>query len=229
MIPCCHVVVATHAIAPMSRRRLYRRISVVLDRLFDQEEQRHVLIVPPGVLDNACAIHGLVVDSSVGVAPPGCTILHLTTTADADDNADKMLEQVVAKLKADEIHHISFSYALPGEKQDMPYIDGLHICRPLGQSVTLDAQVEHAKIIFQSICPDVEFLTMSEKMDEIVKERLAGQDEDEDEERMVLESAMNMMEADTSFLNQTNSRRAPLTRGHNTLRRMSGAGGMSGS
>ena len=200
MIPCKHVVVSADAIAPTSTTRLYRRISIMLGRLLhNQNEQRHVLIVPPGELENPCAIHGLVVDSTVGVAPPGCTMLHLTTTADEDNDADKMLEEVVATLKADEIHHISFSYALRDEEQGTASVDGLHVCRPLGQSVTLDAQVEQAKSIFQSICPDVEFLAMSQKMDELVKERLAGRDEDEDEERMVLEGAMNMMEADTSI------------------------------
>jgi hypothetical protein len=35
-------------------------------------------------------------------------------------------------------------------------------------------------------------------MDNIVKERLAGRNDEEDEERMVLESAMNMMEVDAA-------------------------------
>jgi len=196
VLPCDHVVVGTHAIAPLSKQRLYRRISIVLGRLLaDQDEQRHVLIIPPGKMGNTCAIHGLVLDATVGVAPSGCTILHLTTTASEDENADKMLERVVNDLhQAGEVYHVSFSYALPDNEEEIPIIDGLHVCRPLGQSVTLDSQVEQAKSIFQSICPDVEFLTMSRKMDEIVKERLAGQEDDEDEERIVLESAMNMME-----------------------------------
>jgi hypothetical protein len=166
--------------------------------LQDQEQQRHVLIVPPGEFGNPCAIHGLVVDHTVHVAPPGCTVLHLTTTADNGKDAAKILEQVVVKLTAEEIHHVSFSYAIPDKENETTNVDGLHVCQTSGQSLTLDAQVEQAKIIFQSICSDVEFLTMSREMDNIVKERLAGRNDEEDEERMVLESAMNMMEVDAA-------------------------------
>jgi RAB protein geranylgeranyltransferase component A len=200
MISCDHVVVGAHAISSSTKKRLWRRISIVQGRLLqDQEQQRHVLIVPPGEFGNPCAIHGLVVDHTVHVAPPGCTMLHLTTTTDNDKDADKILEQVVTKLKAEEIHHVSFSYAIPDEEKGKTNVDGLHVCQTSGQSLTLDAQVEQAKTIFQSICPDLEFLTMSQEMDNIVKERLAGRNDEEDEERMVLQSAMNMMEVDAAL------------------------------
>ena len=197
MISCDHVVVGAHAISSSTRKRLWRRISIVQGRLLqDQEQQRHVLIIPPGAFGNPCAIHGLVVDHTVHVAPPGCTMLHLTTTADNDKNADKILEQVVTKLTEEEIHHVSFSYAIPDEEKGTTKVNGLHVCQTSGQSLTLDAQVDQAKRIFQSMCPDVEFLTMSQEMDNIVKERLAGRNDEEDDERMVLQSAMNMMEVD---------------------------------
>jgi RAB protein geranylgeranyltransferase component A len=202
MISCHHVVVGAHAISSSStKKRLWRRISIVQGRLLqDAEQQRHVLIVPPGELGNPCAIHGLVLDHAVHVAPRGCTVLHLTTTADYDkEDADKILEQVVSKLKADEIYHVSFSYAIPDEEEEMTNVDGLHVCQALGQSLTMDAQVEQAQSIFQSICPDEEFLKMSREMVDIVNERSTGVDDEEDEERMVLESAMSMMEVDASL------------------------------
>jgi RAB protein geranylgeranyltransferase component A len=207
MIPCDHVVVGAHAISSSTKKRLWRRISIVQGRLLqDQEQQRHVLIVPPGELGNPCAIHGLVLDHTVHVAPRGCTMLHLTTTADNDKDADTILEQVVAKLKAEEIYHVSFSYAIPDEEEGITNVDGLKVCQTSGQSLTLDAQVEQAKNIFQSICPDVEFLTMSREMDNIVKERSAGRDDEEDEDRMVLESAMNMMEVDAASERRTDEK-----------------------
>jgi hypothetical protein len=125
-------------------------------------------------------------------------VLHLTTTADNDKDTAKILEQVVTRLNAEEIYHVSFSYAIPDEEKETTNVDGLHVCQTSGQSLTLDAQVEQAKSIFQSICPDLEFLTMSREMDNIVKERFAGRSDEEDEERMVLESAMNMMEVDAA-------------------------------
>jgi RAB protein geranylgeranyltransferase component A len=199
VISCHHVVVGAHAISSSTKKRLWRRISIVQGRLLqDQEQQRHVLIVPPGELGNPCAIHGLVLDNSVHVAPRGCTMLHLTTTAGYDKDADKILEQVVAKLKAEEIYHVSFSYAIPDNEEEMTIVDGLHVCQASGQNLTMDTQVEQAKSIFQSICPDMDFLTMSREMDSIVKERSTMFDDEEDEERMVLESAMNMMEVDAA-------------------------------
>ena len=195
LIPCENVILDSHAIAPVSPERVYRRISVVLGKVLeDQHEQRHVLIVPPGKMNNTCAIHGLVLDDAVGVAPSGCTILHLTTTGNMDEDADSVLEAFVKELKADEIHYVSFSYPLPVERYSLDSVEGLHVSSSLGQSLTLDNQVEEARYIFQSICPDVDFLTMSQKMDEIVKERLAGREEEDDEERMVLDSAMKMMD-----------------------------------
>jgi RAB protein geranylgeranyltransferase component A len=194
LIPCDSIILDSHAIAPLSSERVYRRISVVLGKVLDdQHEQRHVVIVPPGKMSNTCAIHGLVLDEAVGVAPSGCTILHLTTTGNAEE-ADSVLEEFVKELKADEIFHVSFSYPLPVEKYSMENVEGLHVFSSLGQSLTLDNQVEEARCIFHSICPDIEFLTMSQKMDEIVKERFAGREVEDDEERMVLESAMKMMD-----------------------------------
>ena len=198
IISCDHVVVAAHALYASCTKRLWRRISIVPDKLVeDQDEQRHVVIIPPGDVGNPYAIHGLLLDHSVHVAPPGCAVLHLTTTTAIDQDGDKILERATEKLKAQEIYHVSFSYALPDEVNEES-VEGLRVCQVSGQSLTLDAAVGQAKDIFQSICSDVEFLTMSQEMDNIVKERLAGRDDDEDEERMVLESAMNMMDVSSA-------------------------------
>lgn len=53
------------------------------------------------------------------------------------------------------------------------------------KDLTMDAQVEQAKNNYQSILPDAEFLTMSQEMDNIVKEQSRRFDEEKDEEHMV--------------------------------------------
>lgn len=203
MIPCRHVVVGAHLLSSLtersnSKRRVWRRISIVDGKLLkDYEEQRHVLIIPPGTCGNSYAIHGLVLDHSSHVTPAGCAMLHLTTTTTMMDGPGQtsgahLLELVVPMLKVEEIHHVAFSYEIPNVSNAVRNVNGLYICRTPDQSLVLDAQVEQAKDIFQSICPDVDFLAMSEEIEKLVKERSVGRDDEEDEERMVLESAMNM-------------------------------------
>lgn len=211
-----HVIVCSEAMIQgttitASKQRILRRISILRGKLIvGGEEQRHVIVVPPNAIGNTHAIHGIALDESVHVAPriaSGCTVLHLTTTVDASDANqidDSLLRKAVECLvasqevdggKIEEIYHASFSYALASEDQISSVVpQGLHICRRVEQNLAVDNTFEQARRIFQNICPNSEFLELSEEMDSAVKERLGEHGEEEDQEGMVLESAMNMLD-----------------------------------
>ena len=57
-------------------------------------------------------------------------------------------------------------------------------------SFTVDSSFVEARRIFDSICPDENFLKLSSAMDELIKERKIS--EEEDEEVRMLKSAMEM-------------------------------------
>ena len=97
--------------APPGRRRMLRRVGVLRGRVLAPhqpgEEQRHIVVVPPGTADlgNRNAVHGIVLDSSAGVAPDlldgaPCTVLHLTTTVEGEEAEGGVLDRVAAAIVA---------------------------------------------------------------------------------------------------------------------------------
>lgn len=208
-----------------SQSRIYRRISILRGKLVaaqeDQSdtdnasktEQRYAIIIPPGTrgLSNQSAIHAVVVDDSVCVSPRGkqYTVLHLTMSSFpgdcySDEVFDETLGQAVQYLIRSqtsnegtspvvECHHVTFSFTSDSpqntEENQNPR---LHIAYRDLQSITCDSAFREAKRIFDKICPDADFLALAKKVeDEIVYRN----EEDSDDERVVLDSAVTMIEA----------------------------------
>jgi hypothetical protein len=178
-------------------------------------EQRYAIIIPPGTrgLSNQSAIHAVVVDDSVCVSPRGkqYTVLHLTMSSFpfpgdgySDEVFDETLGQAVQYLirsqtsnegtsPVEELHQVTFSFTSDSpqntEENQNP---GLHIAYRDLQSITCDSAFREAKRIFDKICPDADFLALAKKVeDEIVYRN----EEDSDDERVVLDSAVTMIEA----------------------------------
>jgi hypothetical protein len=120
-------------------------------------------------------------------------------------NDDAVLEkacQLVLAAKQtegriDEIYHVTFSHDLLSTTVDetstkLP--DGVHLCSHSGQVLTADVAFEQAQKIFAAICPGMEFLGLSDELDTAVKERAAERGY-EDDERLMLESALGMIGA----------------------------------
>ena len=203
-VACDHVVVSQFALAPKTcATKILRRVCVIAgDVIRETNEQRHVLLIPPGSsFGNTNAIHGLAMDASARVCPRDCTLLHLTTTVDAGDAVDEsVLEKACKALRGgyDEIYHVCFSFALHNSGSDndestLP--DNLHVCDQANQRLAVDDAFASAQAIFEKICPEqaLNFLELSVEMDKVVKERQFGR-EDEDEERAMLDKASKMME-----------------------------------
>jgi len=232
VIKCSQVIVPVNAMeakyfacngrmANRLRRRIIRRISVFSGNIIqsDSEEQRHVIFIPPRTV-GIChdhAIHGIVLDSSVSIAPRGCTVLHLTTTimeeAVDDKNSEekivdaaKILEHAqAAVLKSKlatsasddppiEIYYVSFSHECPDLEVSTSscHSTGIHLCNHTAQVLTADAAFEQAENIFSSICPRDEFLGLSSGIDKAIRERAEENKYDDDETNM-LESAIGMI------------------------------------
>ena len=154
-ITCTHIIVPEESIQypnattqSSAMKRVFRRISIVtgrpiqLNKNMSQQQQRHVLIIPPNSISNkqTSAIHGVVIDETVNVSPnipDGCTVVHLTTiiertTATTDDFLDveesilsEAMNVVLQSFKTQpndetvvEIFHASFSYELPSHNKN---------------------------------------------------------------------------------------------------------------
>ncbi|KAI2506562.1 GDP dissociation inhibitor [Fragilaria crotonensis] len=195
-VACTHVIVPANTTQNAPSKHLLRRVSIVSDKIVeDVDAQRHIILIPPNSkLGNENAIHGIVLDHTVKVVPPNCTLLHLTTTVEGeiDDSLLGHAMQALLPANAIELFHISFSYALYDDVPD-ENIKGLHVCRQTGQTLASDDAFVLARDIFDKICPDVEFLALSEKMDNTIKENLAGREEDE--ERDALDKAAELLHA----------------------------------
>jgi len=234
VIKCSRVVVPANAISKsysaasqdqLPRKRILRRIGVFSGALVpsDNGEQRHVVFIPPGTLGNSHAIHGIILDSSVSVAPRGCTLLHLTTTIHGgeeatDETAGVLLEraqeavlssQLAAGAKDTddlpiEIYSVCFSHedssfsVHDAEEQNATTPEGLHLCGHTGQVLTADVAFEQAEAIFSSICPGEQFLGLSGGIDKVIRERAEEKKYDNDDEKHVLESALGMIEENTA-------------------------------
>jgi len=209
--------------------RVYRRISIIRGKLLskskvgdagDSDEQRHIIIIPPGdeSIKNSNVIHGVALDESVSISPSSkdgfeTTVLHLTTTSKSNNedfryaHGETVLRHATQSLLTchevathanhdlKELFHLSFSYELEEEIDSSvtKNTNGIHICRDRGMSLTVESAFVEAKRLFNKICPNTNsFLKLSDKMDELVKERSAGQEEDDDEVKL-LSSALDMM------------------------------------
>ena len=203
-----HVIVPENAVLdpkPAPRLRVLRRVSI-LNGKPTPEFVRHAVLVPPESLEKSNhphTIHGLWFDETLNVTPSagdcgGCSMFHLTTVMDANAVDEKVLEEAVeAILKGSslkEIYRISFSYALyDGDVVDKTR-DRMHVIRRSPPSLTLDKAFDQARSVFQKICPNTEFLTLSEEIDNMVKERFGDRLEDDDEE-VALSNAMNLIQS----------------------------------
>jgi RAB protein geranylgeranyltransferase component A len=197
-VACDHVIVPPTVSQKKPSHHILRRVSVVNQKIIqDVKEERHIMLIPPNSsLNNDNAIHGIAFDSSVKVVPPNCTLLHLTTTVQ-DVTEHSVLENAAKALLPEgavELYHVSFSYPLYDDEPPSESPVGLHVCKQTGQTLAADDAFVIAKEMFDQICPDLEFLQLSEKMDNTIKENLAGREE-EDEERDVLDKAAGMLQS----------------------------------
>lgn len=233
-IMCSHVIVPSTMIPKnlltktTIQTRVYRRISILTGSLIthkenngsaDDKEQRYAVIIPPGTprLDNTSAIHCVVADDSVFVAPPrkGYTVLHLTTSILESENVDDaQCVDILAKsvqflidsqpYEAEttrECHHISFSYLTDiilstQESENKPISSGLHVCFRDIQSNTCDYAFREAKRIFHEICPDADFLALAKKVEDSI---VYKNNDDSDEEIMMLSNALDMIQDDVGI------------------------------
>jgi len=196
-VSCDHVIVPPTVSQSMPSKHILRRVSVVSENIVQNtKDQRHIMLIPPkSSLNNENAIHGIAFDSSVKVVPPNCTLLHLTTTV--HNVIEPSLLEAAAKALlpegAVELYHVTFSYPLYDDDAASQSAEGLHVCKQTGQTFAADDAFVIAKELFDQICPELEFLQLSEKMDKTIKDNLAGREE-EDEERDVLDRAAGMLE-----------------------------------
>jgi hypothetical protein len=240
-VKCSKVVVPVNAVSASNFQkctglicgiqRIFRRISILTGSVILSEngEQRDVVFIPPHTIGNTHAIHGVLLDSSVSVAPKGCSLLHLTTAISVDpdsssenipsDRVATMLEKAEAAIlkskhlvegepSAAVLFHVSFSHDCPAlseitEISSSQNQDGLYFCHHSGQSLTADIAFEQAQNIFSSICPGMEFLGLSNTFDETIRER-AEEKRYDDDEKVMLESALDMIEKpDSKKVNKT--------------------------
>ena len=222
VIPQDAIKTSSAASTTSSSKRVLRRISIIRGKLLlgdaddNGSEQRHIVIIPPDTVGNQNVIHCIVFDETANVAPYyrggefTTTVLHLTTiinqknsTCKANEDDDDVLLKTVQSLidkshnetgknYLEEFYHLSFSCNLNNSKPVQK--QGLHICNQSGSSVTLQSAFMEASSIFKNICPNCNFLKLSEAMDEKVKESKFGLTEDDnDAEKAALESAMDIV------------------------------------
>jgi RAB protein geranylgeranyltransferase component A len=210
-IQCSTVVVPSTAVPTLlatcktrPHKKILRRISVLSSKLIPSDEgDRHVIFIPPQSIGNSHAIHCVTLDDTVQVAPTGCAVMHLTTTVECDAGDDvectilmKAAQIIVgaSQLDVDELYHVTFSHDLTTTDiiPDLP--EGVHLCHHSGQVLTADVAFEQAQNIFSMICPGMEFLGLSHELDSCIKERAAEQGYNDDE-RLILESALDMIGA----------------------------------
>ncbi|GKY98259.1 hypothetical protein MPSEU_000783600 [Mayamaea pseudoterrestris] len=203
---CAHVVAPRQALNGVnSTHRVWRRISVLSGKPIPDGQQRHVIILPPNtVAGYSQVIQGLILDNGVNVAPhaPSNSLLHLTTIAPIDDfDVELVLESAVSCIcnasltddSLEEVFQVSFTYDLGGPASSQPH-PGVHLLPADAPNIAVDQSFDQAQSIFESICPTIPFLTVSEKVTHIIEERLgsAALNVPDDNEQTVLESAMMM-------------------------------------
>jgi Rab proteins geranylgeranyltransferase component A len=202
-IKCKHVVTSRASLPVTSKQFILRRISIFLGRVVnDATEQRHVILIPPESknVGNSNVIHGLALDWYSRIAAPETTVLHLSTTVSNLDDVsflDRAAESMMP-VGSTEIYHVTFSHVSPTSTFQTTL--GLHICPASAQRLVADTAFGDAKVIFENVCQNVDFLALSKEMNTAVQERQMGHNDDDDE-RMLLESAVGMIESKDNIKN----------------------------
>jgi hypothetical protein len=183
-----------------------------------EQQQRNVLIIPPGtIVEQTSTIHVLFLDEGVNVAPHvpgGCTVAHITTTvhSNASNDVPESLLKDALQLVLDlcsrsnqnnspgtptptELFHATFSYDL-FPKDDLAWSDcsGMHVLHRPRPGLSADQSFEQAAQVFHDICPGQDFLKISQDLERTIQERL-GDQAPEDDDKRVLESALEMIGA----------------------------------
>lgn len=205
-----HVIVADGSVPSIKRsgKVVVRRIGIAWGKpLKSQQQQRHVVIVPPESFPNQPdAVQCLLVDESAQVAPvvaKGCTVLHVTTTVDSGlsvELSNQLLDRVAASIfendheTADEVFYTNFRYHTK-EKDVTRRHEGLHVIHRPRPMLTADTCFEQAKDIFEKVCPGHSFLEVSKGMKDTIREALGDDalDKEEDDEARILETATGML------------------------------------
>mmetsp|Transcript_47963 Transcript_47963/g.58076 ORF Transcript_47963/g.58076 Transcript_47963/m.58076 type:complete len:678 (+) Transcript_47963:54-2087(+) len=205
-IPYRNIVTSEDAIVNKKnnqKKRILRRISVIRNNPKETEEERYFVTLPPQTVRNDHPIQCLVLDQSTSVAARGYAVVQLSMVVDEADPAKvdhEILREALLSLLAcqerdcDEIHFITFSVGSPSDDVlDTDEETNVYISKRPKLSLTVDAAFDQAEAIFKKICPDEEFLLMSQ---ERKKQRMAQMgNEENDEEKEVLESALSMIDA----------------------------------
>jgi RAB protein geranylgeranyltransferase component A len=123
--------------------------------------------------------------------------------ADVQESMSKNSTASTDYLKADEIYRILFSYWFSDESNDVgpdhpvPCTNGIHWVQRQRPGIAVDAAFEQAEEIYRKIFPSAEaaFLELSKSLEKTIRENLGDSIEryDEDEEKAILQSAMNLI------------------------------------
>jgi RAB protein geranylgeranyltransferase component A len=211
-VMCRHMVVPQDSVATLESksRRVWRYLCIFRGKVVgsSRSPQRHAIIVPPGAF-GPDAVRGVLLDEGVNVTPHvpcGCTILHLTMAVENDTGIDpqdilrrvslSVLSSKYEGSNAIRIFQVTFSYALPEASNQTKNVQNLHCVQRSEPGLSADSSFEQAREIFAAICPDGNFLAISEQVDTVVKERL-GEQIEEDADGLVLDSAMDIIEPKT--------------------------------
>ena len=203
--------------------RVFRSIHLVHGKpLGQQQQQRHIVIFPPGSFTGQTSvIHGFVLDEYSRVVPMlgaahGCALVHFTMTATDPAVAEAVFglaldvvmnnssSNATSSTPCEELFSMTFSYAVssadetPLSSKSTPA--GLHIVERSRPGLTADAAFVQAERIFRRICPNEKFLEVSEKVEDAIREALGDTalDGEPDEEEQVLESAVGLLQPTTA-------------------------------
>lgn len=205
----CSAVIASSASFSAARstkwsKRVLRRVSVVNGRLFPSADTDcHVTIIPPNSepIGNAHTIHCVTLDHTLHVVPPGCSVVHLTTTVASDEGLEgcsAMLSETSRMIieangnQIDELYQVCYSYSLEPTEKNFEVPEGLYHCHHRSQMLAADDAFAQAENIFSKLCPGKEFLRLSEDFDNHIMER-ATENNFNDDEKYVLESALEIV------------------------------------
>lgn len=200
----------------LKTKRMIRRISIFRNKLISNcddsrhAEQRHVIIIPPQTFGNEYPIRGMVLDESAHIAPWSIggefsvSVLHLSTVVlddnDAIESGHNALERAVQVLsetqsigrdvlsKLEELYHIAFNYAyvVDGKDESTLDIQGLFPTYWQGESMTMDSAFYEAEEIFQKLCPNHSFLSLSDELAALIQERQLQTKTDDHEDDLLL-------------------------------------------
>ena len=152
-----------------SNSRTISRCICICSNSIIENESEILLIIPPNTFKNSSAIRILQLDSGMSVCPKGKYVLHFIMESERETAKLDLEEAVTAILGQNINYYCYFNIRVWNGLNSLSNLpSNVLVCNSINTDLDCEANVNEAKRLFNTICPEEEFLPMAPNPEDLV-------------------------------------------------------------